>query len=93
MMISKFGGSIINVATSSASTEKRTTRERSLKCSEGYFKNGILSVNHLLKQTPSSVSHGAHSASSFREKAIKKWVVARRTKGRKAKVRERVDVN
>lgn len=50
MILGRFGGEFNGG--SKKSGERRRAEDRVLKPSEGYFRNGILDVKHLLRSTP-----------------------------------------
>lgn len=59
MILGRFGGK--SGGGSKRSVEKRRPEDRVLRASEGYFKNGVLDVKHLLRPTSSRDREaGAH---------------------------------
>lgn len=59
MILGRFGGK--SRGGSKRSVEKRRPEDRVLRASEGYFKNGVLDVKHLLRPTSSrDRDGGAH---------------------------------
>lgn len=61
MILGRFGGTFGgNYGSGPKRSEvKRRPEDRVLKSSEGLFRNGVLDVKHLLKQTPSKESETA----------------------------------
>ena len=69
MILGRFGGKLGGRAKRSA--DKRNPEGRVLRSSEGYFRNGVLDVKHMLKPTPSRDNDSSNHLVSLGKKKKK----------------------